>query len=99
MRADFSVGGFLPREQASNLKCIARWVAQAVRLNRESLATDERVSASPTLPRWFLNQPLTDSLFGCTNIYFLQCCSRGGKPSEKLSWLTLDLVTGGGGHR
>ena len=41
--------------------------------------SDEPVSVSIILPRWFLNQRLTDSLIAHGNFYLWKCSARGAK--------------------
>ena len=51
---------------------------QAGHRNRATSAgASGRVSPSLILPRWLSNQRVTDSLVAYTNLYFLQCRSRG----------------------
>jgi len=48
-----------------------RLAAQAYIETENHRPAYESVSASPTLPRWFSNQLITDSLLGHANFHFL----------------------------
>lgn len=67
-------------------------VGQALLRNRKLLTESTQFSVSPILPRWLLNQWLTDSLLLGANFHLWKCSARGAKtiPRNDLPgrWLT-----------